>query len=486
MKKIIFILSLFILYSGIGQINQKKLKKIKKKYYVSKFHNAYSVIYHKRKRLKGLVNESGKITIKAQYKFLTDVSTCNTLLASNDPAYSPNDGGGRGVNGFKNLKLITPDNKLIKNFSGKDIVFIPQYHYVNYFPNIFHFFENGKMGLMNDCGKIIVPAKYQHINSFNDKGQAVVFYGNNIQVIDTLGNELLKQALQFDVDYNHFFTVPVPGKNNFLFVEQNRLIGKKNNKYGVMNIKTGKTFIPFEYDKINIDLIKSHNDTIGYIVKKNGKETIIDFKSGKKLLPFVFYKIYEIKKSNGHSYVKGKVNRDATNYFCIGSQKMLFPDNKNIIDFNAIDANNFIVRLISKYGIYNTKTKSFILKPQNYFIQRINNKFVLINNPRTKKYSIFNVKNAKVINTFDYKPDIKYIYQGKTPKFYKLIFSINKTLPNGIKTGTIKTSFYTLDFKPILSYVIPIKSFSKNDKLYVIFKNNAIKVFDAQGNLLKE
>jgi len=155
MKKAMFIFSILVVLSSSGQINAKRINKLRKKYYTREFYNGYAIIQHKRKRLLGLINQEGKIVIDPQYWFLKGVSKCESLLASNQLIYGPNDGGGKYIKGFKDIRLINPQNKLIKDLPDIRIIDVFGKDKTGDYKNIFNFIDSfGKMGLIDDCGRI--------------------------------------------------------------------------------------------------------------------------------------------------------------------------------------------------------------------------------------------------------------------------------------------------------------------------------------------
>jgi len=507
MKKAILFLSFFISLYTSAQVNQKKINKLEKRYYVQKFQNGYAIIQHKRKRLLGLINENGEITIKPQYLFLKGVSKCNTLLASNQRLYGPDDGGGRFVNGYKEIRLITPKNKLIKELNGIKIIHIFGKDKTADYKNIFNFVNSfGQMGLIDDCGQILVPAEYLHINRFNKKGQAVVFKKDSIQVVNYRGEKLLPNFLPYKVNPVDFITIPTPGEINYLYVINNKLQTNKNGLYSIVDINNNTLLVPYVYEKISPLLtIYQQNDTIGYRAKKNGKETFLDINTGKEKLPLIFNVIKKWGIEGNKRYLMGgfknKNGYVKVNVYDLKEEKMLFPQDFSINEATPLENNNWIITYIpvnlknqnnfKQYkGVYDTQKGQFVLKPHEsnkYELWKVNNRFVEFYNSKTRKSGVFDAKKQQIVVWFDNKPDIKVIQYGE---FYKVTFRKRRRLPNGYVSTTFLNSYFTKDFKPIVENIKEKASFHyENHKLFLypdIYREKLLRVYNTDGKLIWE
>ncbi len=508
MKKIALLLSFFIGFSSMAQVNHKKINKLRKKYYTQKFRNGYAVIQHNRKRLYGLINKEGEVTIKPQYLFLKGVSKCNSLLASNQPLYGPDDGGGRFVKGFKDILLINPENKLIKNLGEIKIIHVQGRDKTGDFKNIFNFVNSsGQMGLIDDCGRILVPAQYLHINRFNEKGQAVVFKKNSIQVINSRGEKLLPEPLPYEVNPMDFISIPTPGEVTRLYVIDNKILSVNKGRYGIVDIKNNRLMVPYEYEKISPLLTIHQNDTIGYRAKKNGKETFLDIHTGKEKLPliFTFIKNWGIEGDKRYvtGWLKDSSGKEKLNVYDLKKKKMLFPRDFSIDEAKFMNNDNWIIRFTSEnypiqnsnnleknLGIYNTKEGRFVLKPGisgKFDLSKINNRFAVFYDKKNRKGGIFDAHKQQSFTMFDYKPEIKSIQGGE---FYRLTFRITKRLPKGYISTTFLYSYYSKDFKPLMENIKEKASFHyENHKLFLypdIYREKILKVYNIDGELIQE
>ncbi|MBV9217612.1 MAG: WG repeat-containing protein [Acidobacteria bacterium] len=130
--------------------------------------------------------------------------------------------------------------------------------------------ENGKKGYkeLHD-GTIVVPAKYDDVNSFDeDAGVGSVKLNEKWGLVDINGNEVVPPKY----DNEPSFSTDAEGISNAV---------KLDNKFGFID-KSGRTVIPFDYEAgswFSQGLVA---------VKKGGKFGYID-KTGKVIIPFQYY-----------------------------------------------------------------------------------------------------------------------------------------------------------------------------------------------------
>ena len=185
--------------------------------------------------------------------------------------------------------------------------------------------KDGKYGVINKNGEIVIDAKYENIETISDTNEYIIYSENEkYGVLDITGN------VKIEPTYDDLLG-PFVG---------NYFIAKKDSKFGVIDILGGEV-IPFEYDAIkpfyNLDAIpvfkdgknslinrsnqaivpdgtyESYYTTLNgdrIIVKKNDMTGVIDDK-GKVIIPLTYFDI----KTNGYDR-----NEDGSNLFFVSDQ----------------------------------------------------------------------------------------------------------------------------------------------------------------------
>src|SRR6478609_8261230 len=214
--------------------------------------------------------------LKKKYDYVSNISDQQTFLTGKS-IKGPSDGGGGFTMGLNTIKIVNLEGKVIMEPELANYrILLPFGRNDVKYSNLFCLCgANNKVGIINTNGKIILEPTYDHINGFNAKGQAIAFNGDVLQVIDSEGRQILKENYKYKVNYDSFFSIPTPGKINYFNVINNNLVCSKDGvNYGVINVLTNKTVIPFEYSAIDPELFIKDTDTIGYPVFKNKLVTI--------------------------------------------------------------------------------------------------------------------------------------------------------------------------------------------------------------------
>ncbi|MEG1229880.1 MAG: hypothetical protein RSD71_14395 [Flavobacterium sp.] len=149
----------------------------------------------------------------------------------------------------------------------------------------YSFFDStDKVGIINSCGEIIVPAQYKRIGNFNKAGQALAYTDTDFTVLDTLGKSLLKQPFKHGLERVFKYDYDV-------YVKDNRVRSSLDGKhFGIFDFKENKQLIPNSYDEISsMDKmyyrIKEEKDAFAYLAKKNDIIEVIDYSNFKNILP---------------------------------------------------------------------------------------------------------------------------------------------------------------------------------------------------------
>ncbi len=123
---------------------------------------------------------------------------------------------------------------------------------------------DGKYGIVNKTGKEVVPLIYDCIDNFGERfpnGFSKITLNNKYGVVDKTGK------ITVPVIYDEFevlFTGNIFNPRSVTILES--LVVKTNNKYGVINVKTGKIVVPIEYNSL-----KGVNNRLNEINKNNKK-----------------------------------------------------------------------------------------------------------------------------------------------------------------------------------------------------------------------
>ena len=260
--------------------------------------------------------------------------------------------------------------------------------------NSFVILENSerKAGVINKHGKILVPFIYRpkHPNFFRNysysKYGVFMFYktnyhDSNFVFVDTLGTELIKEAT-----YQNAWELRVPNESNFnsryYFVENGKtgiydtkqkkeiipckfefyndlsetkfgVISAKDEKgnWGLINLETGQTIIPFSYEGIKSKFIYTQDGTATFILCKQGKYGLIDC-FGTTQLPCTYS---NIKKTKYENFVIVEMN-GLYGLFDIKNAHFVIP-----VELQLIDKNLSVEKVVDdqlRKGKYEVKSNS--------------------------------------------------------------------------------------------------------------------------------
>jgi len=417
--------------------------------------------------------------LKRQYDFVSidkyridDKFNCENIFVGKY-IYGANDGGGAPRNAIKDLKLITIDNKLLKEIEDYIIISPTGGNSEKYK----HFIriestKNKLMGLMTNCGEILLQPKYNYINNgFNENGYGVAFLDNTIDVIDTAGNSVLKQKLYYDVKYQKSRTYPLDKNVYRLKVNDGNIIAKKesNGKYGIYNINEGKFISELKYSEIDITPIL-YNKTKYYKVKYNGKYSLFDTSTKTEMIPNLFSEIKDLSEN----YVKGNTKdfeseKSANfNWYNLETQKFVIPTSIESYRLQPIkDFSELWIAYVSftedgskKLGnsLYDTSNNKFLIKPnENY--------------ERIRQTGFFKALEISIKNS-----NKKHFFSLEKKDFLELEIS-NKKLGTGIypKRIILKNSNDKKEIYFMIYLIQPNKDFI--DSYHVIYDRNWNEIF---------
>lgn len=189
----------------------------------------------KKDRKYGLIDFKGKSLTECEFTDIVSLKgTNNSLLTTKDGKKGIIDNTGAVIveNKYKNIQPIS--NKYENGYIVQAL--------------------NGKYGVMNWNKTVAVDTKYEEIKPIYANGKYYAVKENKKwKVIDTVGGSYLT------------------GKyDEIISIDDDYAIVKKAKKYGVVSILDGEVVVPISYDSVAI----SANEN--YIVSKNGKYGIVD------------------------------------------------------------------------------------------------------------------------------------------------------------------------------------------------------------------
>lgn len=313
-------------------------------------------------------------------------------------------------------------NKKMKNYEIEEIS-EKEYKY-------FILYANGKYGVMDTSGNIVIDTKYDKVvipNSkkavficsnegdeknkvFNEKSEEIFTVYDNVEEIELDGlvtslpyeKNVLKYKVNdqyglIDLDGNRIIKATYEEIRGLKYKE-GELLAKLNGKYGVINIK-GAKLINFDYDDIEADKYFEEEEKYkksGYIVCKttnegyrygyisNNGEKLLDtnYNNVKRVIDIHGQDIYIIASSNGQ-------------YGLIKNKETLIDFKYQGIEYN--DTNNLlIINRGAKYGVYTLTGEEIV--PIDYKTLQFNGIYIYAKTGSDIKY--FTAKGEEVTTKF--------------------------------------------------------------------------------------
>lgn len=298
----------------------------------------------------GLINTEGKWIIPIKCQRIDNIFNENTFLTS-------------GSNGCS-VYIIKPDTVLRYDYDSAWVGF----------NNYALVIKNGKMGLIDDKLKLVIPTKYDNImQNIYDKSYVVKQNGKT---------GLLSKD----------FKEIIPAQFDSIWEFDDKLLRiTKNGRVGLVD-KKGKILIEPEYDKIDHSLFPGN-----LIVGKGDKYGMID-STNKVLIPIKYQKDstclfgtfhYDVNETYKDSIIKAQFycKTGYLNKYCIEVIPFKYDYIEDFVDGFAI------VTISKKRGLIDTKGKEVV--PVEYFnITRINKKIIRVDfsNDKSGYYDIYGKK----------------------------------------------------------------------------------------------
>ena len=278
----------------------------------------------------GLIDYSGKEILKTEYDEIKSIKgTTNSLLISKDNKYGLADNLGNIVikTEYTNIKAISENYK-----SGYIVID-----------------ENGKQGVIDFDGKVVLANVYEDIKQIDLAGMYVVKQDAIWKLIDKTTKTILE---------NNFDEIKEVNGDNIVYV--------KDKKYGVKN-KAGADVLQASYDNL------SYTFSSYYIAKKDNQYGVIKLEENETVLGFEYSKIEYVK---GADIFEAEKNSSA-NTFIINNafeQKL-----EGIISEINVNGGYMRVRVNGEYKFYNfkfeEKSAADCLTLNNLFLSKKNGKY---------------------------------------------------------------------------------------------------------------
>ncbi len=316
--------------------------------------------------------------------------------------------------------------------------------------NYFTIAKDGKMGVIDNKGKIIIEPNYTNIQIPNPtKDVFVCTNDNETKIINAKGEERFKNFEEVSAIQLKELATEIP-------YEKSVLKYKEKGKYGIINFD-GKKITKAIYD--NIENLPFKEGEL--LVEKDGKYGVINI-LGKNIIPIQYKEIkvdeyYEEKNAynySGYIVATEKDNQISYKYINYNNKietKSEYQDIKRIIDYENKDEFYLIFKKDNKYGImkdtdviinneydsieYDSFNQLFIVKKDGkYGIVKLNGETVIsclydeinieglyIYALKNDEQIIFNTSGEKIENS-----NYKSVYNAKDTKYKITIDNDNK------------------------------------------------------------
>lgn len=325
------------------------------------------------------------------------------------------------------VMMIISIANIVKN-SGKTVEVKTYSYYTAY--------ENGKFGVINSDGEIIIEPSYDEIISIPNKSKNIFICVYDIDDVEgryktKAINEKNEEIL---TGYDKIEPIDNYDSKQNIWYEDNVLRVSKNGKYGIINYE-GQEVLPCEYDEITaLKDVKSN-----FIVKKDGNVGLVN-EVGQTIINTEYKNILALKEGYKSEYII--VNADNKYGLISTSGTVLIEAKYNEVKYIG-SSYLFAVKQDETWKLFDTEENKIVIdggykdiveaKSENIIIVDENGKYGVINKDNTEKikpqyedlkyafsiyyiakkegkYGIINSKNETVIE-FEYKNMI-YIENG--------------------------------------------------------------------------
>lgn len=270
--------------------------------------------------------------------------------------------------------------------------------------NIYSVFEkNGKFGVINNKEETIVNPIYDYVKIPNEERDVFICLYDYSEEDETYKTKILNQKeKEIFTDFQYIDAISLNESLSNNKYENNLLIYKENEKYGLINLKGKKITKPI-YEEI-----KNLNGKVGELsVKKDGKYGVINNKGN--ILIDIKYDYIEAdeyySENNGYKisgYIVGNITKQGMRYGYINYKfkNLLKIEYNEIYRLSGIDINDANIYLVARkngqYGLVKDKKNIIDFKYQEIMYTGINNLLILT---KGSKKGLYNIEGEKIVNT---------------------------------------------------------------------------------------
>ena len=319
----------------------------------------------------------------------------------------------------------------------------------------FAVYTNGKWGVINSKGEIIIKPDYEEAIIIPDNTKDLFLCVYDVNYNDgTYRTEVLNsKGEEFITGYDAILPLENYDSNNNLWYEKDVLLVKKDDKYGLIDFK-GKELLKCEYDEI--ETLKGITNS--YVAKKDGKVGLVD-------------NIGAVVIEEKYAEIKPVSTKAEDGYIVTDDSKKMGVVKRN--DVVAVEIKYDDIKPIcsdDKYVVKDGKDWQIIDKDGNTYLKGkfdevINIKSNMVVIKRKNQYGILTLDTAEEkvavkYQDMNYAFDDKYIYKENNlygvmnssgevtlkPEYEELIYRADVGFLEGTKKDSFETEFIGTDF----------------------------------------
>ncbi len=353
------------------------------------------------------------------------------------------------------IMVIVGITKLIKGDNNKDEKVVANGYFAAY--------TDGKWGVINEKGEIIIQPEYQEVIIIPDNTKDVFLctYDVNYENQTYKTKVLNHKAAEIITGYDTITALENHDSSNNLWYENDVLLVSKEGKYGLVDFK-GKELLKCEYESIQtLKGVKS-----SYLTKKEGKYGLVD-NIGSTIL------------ENDYKTIKPLSDKYEDGYIVINSQNkvgVIGRDKATIVDIKYDEIKpiygdgKYVVKEGKTWQIVDQEGKAYLKGKFDEIISIHGNNAII---QKDKKYGVLEVTTQKTKIAVNYQDmsytfDDNYIFKqnnqygiinlaGETklaPTYDTLIYRADTGFFEGTKNNAINTDFIGADFTVKVSGIL--------------------------------